>query len=192
MKQPFDAVGKNAVFALLGRVGLHDANASERFGEPAGNLRGDFSPVAEQRAQPFERRGHADGKRGEHDDADGGEPPIQIEEHAQRQHRRDESPGHLHQSRADEIADAVCVVHDARDQDARLRGIEISNRQPRDVRLHAAAHVGNGLLRGHAQHLGQGKRRGGVNQRGRAHRQRQRHEQVAATMADHFVDEVLG
>jgi hypothetical protein len=42
-------------------------------------------------------------------------------------------PYELHEAVADQIADAVGVGHDARDEDAGLRRVEIGDGQPRDV-----------------------------------------------------------
>ncbi len=179
------------ILARFSGVGLDDADAPEGLREAAGDFCGDFSALAEQRSNALERQRHADGKQGQHDDADGGQAPVQIEQHAQRDDGGHQPARHLHNAGADEIADAVRVVHDARNQDAGLRLVEVANREPRDVRLHAGAHVGDGLLRRHAQHLRQreGSRR--INQGGRPHGEGQRNQELAALMTDDLVDEVF-
>ena len=63
----------------------------------------------------------------------------------------------LHQAGADEVADAFGVAHDARQQDAGLRRIEVAHRQAHDLGLHPLAHVGDRPLRGHAEDLRQPK-----------------------------------
>ena len=68
-EQPVRALREDELLALLGRVGLDDADAAERFGEPAGDLRVDLAALAEQRPQPLERRRHAAAERAEDDDA---------------------------------------------------------------------------------------------------------------------------
>ena len=50
---------EHELLALLGGVRLDDADAAERFGEPAGHLGVDLAALAEQRPQPLERRRHA-------------------------------------------------------------------------------------------------------------------------------------
>ena len=57
-EQPVRALREHELFALLGRVGLDDADAAERFGEPAGHLGVDLAALAEERPQPLERRRH--------------------------------------------------------------------------------------------------------------------------------------
>ena len=87
------------------------------------------------------------------DERDERQPPVQIEEIPERRDGRHDAAGELHQAGADEISDAFGVGHDARDEHAGLRRIEVADRQPRDVRLDAAAHVGDGALRGNAENL---------------------------------------
>ena len=50
-EQPVRALGEDDLFALLRGVALDDADAAERFGEPAGDLRVDLAALAEQRPQ---------------------------------------------------------------------------------------------------------------------------------------------
>ena len=71
--------------------------------------------------------------------------------------RRDDAADQLHQAGADEVPDALGVVHDARDQHAGLGRVEVADRQPRDVLLDRPAHLGDRALRCDAQHLRQGK-----------------------------------
>ena len=101
---------------------------------------------------------HPDGEYREHDDADERELPVQVEQHAERDDGGHQAPGQLHDAGADEVADAVRVVHDARNQDAGLRRIEIADRQARHVHLHALPHVGDRALRGDTEHLRQRER----------------------------------
>ena len=49
-EQAVRALGEHQLFALLGGVGLDDADAAERFGEAAGDFRVDLAALAEQRA----------------------------------------------------------------------------------------------------------------------------------------------
>ena len=83
-------------------------------------------------------------------------------------HRRQDRAGQLHEAGADEIPDAFRVGHDARNQDAALRRVEVPDRQAHDVRFDVLAHVGDGALRGDAENLRVGERRGRVDERGRA------------------------
>ena len=49
-----DAAREDELLALLGGVGLDDADAAERLGEPAGDLGVDLAALAEERPQPRE------------------------------------------------------------------------------------------------------------------------------------------
>ena len=51
-EQAVRALREDQLLALLGRVRLDDADAAERFGEPAGDLGVDLAALAEQRPQP--------------------------------------------------------------------------------------------------------------------------------------------
>ena len=53
----------------------------------------------------------------------------------------------------DQVADALGVGHDSRDQDTGLCGIEVADRQPRDVPLDTLPHFGDGALGRDTQHL---------------------------------------
>ncbi len=192
VKQVEHAGRKYPVLALLGDVGLDDPNAAERFAEPARNPRGDLAALAEERTKPAERDNHPGGEQHEHHDADERELPVQIEKDGQRDDRRHQPSDQLHETRAHQVPDAIRVVHHARDQHAGLRRIEIARGKPRDVPLHAHAHVRNGLLGGDAEHLRERKRRCRIDERGGARRGCERDQQVGAAPADHVVDEELG
>ena len=104
------------------------------------------------------------------DDRGERQPPVQIEQVRERRDRGDDAAGELDQAGADEIPDPFGVVHDAREQLARLRRVEVADRQPGDVLLDLPPHVGDGALRRHAEHLRQGEGRDRLHQRGRAGR----------------------
>ena len=101
------ALGEHELLALLRRVGLDDADAAERFGEPAGHLGVDLAALAEQRPQALERRRHAAAERAEHEDRDRRQLPVQIDEDAQRHDRGQDRAGQLHEAGADEVPDAL-------------------------------------------------------------------------------------
>ncbi len=134
-EQPVDALGEDELFALLGGVGLDDPDAAERLVQPAGDLGVDLAALAEERPQAVEGERHRAAERGQRDERREREPPVQIEEDAERDHGGDDAAGELDEAGADEVADAFGVRHDARDQDAGLRRVEIADRQPGDVRL---------------------------------------------------------
>ena len=112
------------------------------------------------------------------DDRDRGQLPVEVEEDDERHDRREDRAGQLHETRADQIADAFGVGHDARNQDAALGRVEVADRQAHDVRLDVLAHVGDRALRGDAQHLRVGERRDDVDDRRRAGRHGQLRQQI--------------
>ena len=144
---------EDQLLALLRRVGLDDADAAERLVQPAGHFRVDLAALAEERPEPLERQRHRAAEGGERDDGDRRQAPVQIEEIRERGNGGDDAADELDETDADQVPDAFRVGHDARDQNAGLRRIEVADRQPRDVRLDPPPHVGDGALRGHAEHL---------------------------------------
>ena len=191
-EQAVRALGEDDLLALLGGVGLDDADAAERLGEAAGDFGVDLAAFAEQRPERPERVGHPAAEDAEHDQRDRREPPVQPEQHAHAEDGRDQATGELHESGADEVPDAVGVRHDARDEDAGLGGVEVAHRQPHHVRLHALAHVGDGALRRDAEDLREPERGDGLDHRRRAGRQGERQQQVGAVIANNLVDQPLG
>ena len=117
--------------------------------------------------------------------------PVQVEEDAERDDGRDDAARQLDEPVADDVPDAFGVGHDARDEDAGLRRVEVADRQARDVRLDAPAHVGDRALRRHAEHLRQRERRHRLDQRRGPGSQRQRHEQIRSAFPDDVVDQEL-
>ena len=186
------ALREDELFALLRGVGLDDADAAERFGQAAGDFGVDLAAFAEQRTQPLERQRHAAAEDRQRDDRGERQAPVQIEQVRERGDRGDDAAGELDEAGADEIPDPFGVVHDAREQLARLRRVEVADRQPGDVLLDLPPHVGDRALRRHAQHLRQRERRDRLHERRRAGRERQRHQQIRAPLSGDIVDEVLG
>ena len=78
-EQPVRALREHELLALLGGVGLDDADAAERLGEPAGDLGVDLAALAEQRPQPLERRRHPAAEGAEDDERDDRQLPVQVE-----------------------------------------------------------------------------------------------------------------
>ena len=157
-EQTVRALGEDQFLALFSRVGLDDADAAERFAEPAGDFGVDLAALTKERAKPLERRRHAAAERAQDDDRDGGQPPVQVEQDAKRHDGGQDRAGQLHQARADQVPDAFGVGHDARDQDAALRRVEVADGQAHDVRFDVFAHVGDRALRGDAENLRVGER----------------------------------
>ena len=185
------ALGEDQLFALLGRVGLHDAHAAERLGEAAGYFGVDLAALAEQWAQALERHGHAGAERAEHQHGDGGQLPVEIQQDDQRQQCREDRSGELHQAGTDQVPDAFGIGHDARDEDAGLRRVEVADRQAHHVRFDVLAHLGDGALRGYAEHLRQRERRDRLDERRGRGRHGQLRQQIPLIAQDHVVHQKL-
>ena len=70
-EQPMGAAREHQLLALLGGVGLDDADAAEAFGEASGHFGVDLAALAEERPQSLEGHRHAAAEGAEHDDGDG-------------------------------------------------------------------------------------------------------------------------
>ena len=120
------------------------------------------------------------------------QPPVQVEQDAERDDGRQDRAGQLHQAGADQVPDAFGVGHDARDEDAGLGRVEVADRQAHDVRFDVLAHVGDRALRGDAQHLRVARTTSPASTSvARAGGQRQLRQQVPVLLADHVVHQVL-
>ena len=191
-EQRIGPAGEHQPLAPFGAVGLDDANPAERLPQAAGHVGVQLAAVPKQRPQLGERVRHAAAEARQDEDRDQREPPVQVEQHPQRNRRRHEPADELHQTRADQVADALGVRHDARDQDAALGRVEVADRKPQDIRLHGAPHVGNGALGGDAEQLRQAKPGDGLDERGTAGRERQGQQQLGVMLIDDPVDDPLG
>ena len=105
--------------------------------------------------------------------------------------RRQDAAGDLDEPGPDEVAESLGVGHDPGEERARLRLVEVGDRQPADVALDPAAHFGDRALRGLAEDLGQRERRDRLDERRAAGGQDEHAEELAAALADHLVEEEL-
>ena len=186
------ALREDQLFALLGGVRLDDADAAERFGEAAGDLGVDLAALAEERTQAVERHRHPAAERAEDHDRYAREAPVQIEEDAERDDGGDDRSGELHEAGADEVPDPFRVRHDARDQDAGLRRVEIADRQAHHVRLDVLPHFGDGALRGDAKDLGVAERGRRLDECGGADGERDVRQELPPVLCHHFVHQPFG
>ncbi len=177
-EQPVRALREHQLLALLRRVGLDDAHAAERLGEASRHFRVDLPALAEERPQPLESERHAGPERAQDDDRDRGQLPVQIDQYAEGEDRRENRPGELHQPGADQIPDAFGVGHDARDEHAGLGRVEVADRQPHHVGFDLLAHLGDGALRRDAEHLRERERRHQFDERRSAGGHREAREQL--------------
>ena len=97
----------------------------------------------------------------------------------------------MHQSRSYKVSDALGVGHDARDEHARLGGVEVLDRQPRDVLLNTFAHLGDRALGSDTKHLREAERTDCLNQGCHTHGDRQRQKQITPVLDDDFINQVL-
>ena len=109
----------------------------------------------------------------------------------QRENRGHQPADELDQAGADEIADALDVAHDARNQDAGFVGVVKGDRQTADVGLHLTAQVGDHFLRGFREELGQSERGEALNDGGAKDAQNDGSQQLDLLLADDIVHEIL-
>ena len=79
-EQPVNAGREHQLFALLRGVGLDDADAADRLGQPSGHFGVDLAALAEDRTDRPERVPHRRAERQQHDERDERERRVQIEE----------------------------------------------------------------------------------------------------------------
>ena len=111
---------KGDLLALLSGVGLDDANAAQRFGQPSRERRGYLTALAEQRSEPREgvRQGRAESP--EHHNCDGSQTPVKPEKNTESYGRGNKASHQLDQAGADQVTNALRVVHDSRNELADL------------------------------------------------------------------------
>ncbi len=116
-------------------------------------------------------------------------PPVEPEQHAERDRRRHEPAQQLHDAGADQVPDPFGVGHDPGDQHPGLGRVEVAHRQAQQVLLHRLSQVGDRPLRRDAHDLRQPERGRRLHQRREAHRERQFAQQVHAVLRQDAVDE---
>ncbi len=96
--------------------------------------------------------------------------PVMSTADAQQHHQRDDgrhqAADEIHQARADQIAHAFDVGHDARYQHAALVGVVIADREASDVLLDFLAQLGDQSLAGFREQLRQGEGSDALDERG--------------------------
>ena len=186
------AAGEDDLFALLRRVDLHHARAAHRLTESPRDLGLDLGPLTEDRAQLRERVRHHAAEDREEPERERREEPVEPEQIAERDRRREHPANEVDDPRADQVADALGVVHDAVDQHAALRRVEEADREAQDPRLHAATQVGDRALCRHRDHLRERERAGCLQHRRDPRRPCDRREQVESFIPQHLVNDPLG
>src|ERR1051326_6592024 len=171
-------------------IPFYDPNPPERLRQTAGHVGVDLAALAKQRPQPRKRVRHPPAEQREDQDRERGELPVQPEQHAQRDGRRDQAADELDQPRPNEIPNAFGVGHDARNQDAGLRRVEVGDGQAQHERLNRLAHLGDRALRRDAEDLRERKRADRLHDRRDADRQRDQSQQVGPMLADDLVDQI--
>ena len=192
VQQPADPFGKNRLFPLFRVVALDHAHTAQRLCEPACNLGVDLSAFAKNGTDC--RECLVQGNRETEQRADGDERHLRTgaEQQNQRDPGSENSAGEINQTRAQQIAHAFNITHDARNQIPGLVAVVKSHRQARNVRLHLLPQLGYESLCRFRQQLSQRKRRHALNQCGREHEQDQRPQLLNVMFVDDRVDQELG
>ena len=185
------ALREGVLLAAFGGVRLHHANAGDALDQSAGDLGVELAALAEDRPQPGEGVRHPAAENEEQDGGHRGEAPVEEHQPGEGDRGRHGPADELHQAGADQVADPFGVAHHARDELPGLGRVEGADRQADEVRLHGAAHLGDGALCRDAEDLRDAERRGGLHHGGGANGGGQRPEQRAVAAGDHDVDQLL-
>ena len=172
LQQALDAGGEDLVLARLGVVALDHAHAAQRFGEASGDLGVDAAALAEDGADGAEGLLQAQSEDQQEAEGDGGHDRADADQHGEGDDGGEQSADEVDEAGADEVAHALDVGHDARDQRADLGGVEVLQRQAADVLLHAVAEFGDEALGGLGERLREGEGCGTLHDGGRAARLR--------------------
>ena len=190
-KQAVDAAREHDLLALLDRIRLDDTDAPEGFVEPPRDRGIDLPALPENRPQPSEGKRHANAKGHQDQEGDRRQLPIQIKEDDEGDGCGDETTTQVHEPSADQVPDPFSIGHDPRDEDTRLCGVEVTDRQARHMRLHLFADLHDGTLGCKAQHLRERERGDGLHERGRSSRQGERHQEVGTLVDVDLIDQKL-
>jgi len=147
-KQPVHAFTKDARLAVLGVIALHHTHATERFRQPACHFRGDAPALAKDGANCLERLLQNQHKQNHDAKNDQGHVAAAIQQKTKDQQSREQPTHKLHQPRADQVPNALDVVHDARYEHTRSVRIIKAHRRPAHVALHPLAQISDHALRG--------------------------------------------
>jgi hypothetical protein len=189
IEQPLHAAGEDLGFARFGMIALHHAHAAERFRQPAGHVRVDLAALAENRADLGEGHLHDVGERQDERRGEARHRRTDGHQHAQRDQRRHQSAHEIQEAGSDQIAHALDVGHDARDQHSAFVRVVIGHREQADVLLHFLAELRDEPLAGFREQLRQGERGDALDQ-GRAHDgQHEWRQQPGLALADHVIDQ---
>src|SRR5579863_3560070 len=134
---------ENFLFAIFRVVALDHADTSERLREPARDLSIDLAAFAKDGTNRAKGFVEGYGKKQQESEGDASHDRADAEQHNQRDAGGYQTADQIHQSSANQVANAFDIAHDARDQYATLGRIMERNRQPANMRLYFLAKVGD-------------------------------------------------
>ena len=111
-----------------------------------------------------------------------------LQQDHQRYQRLQNAADEFGEARADEIAHAFHVAHDARDESAALGGVVIGHGEAADVLLHLAAQLRDQALAFLGEQLGERERGDRLDDGGAEDHQHERREQVVLVLIDDVVE----
>ena len=94
-EEPVHAARKDELLAAFCRVGLHQPDTAHGLREAARHFGIDLAALAEDRPEPLEGDDHPGAEDDDDDERDGGELPVEPEEHAERERGREEATDEL-------------------------------------------------------------------------------------------------
>ena len=115
VQQPHDALRKYALLAGFGAITLYDADAAERFGEPAGDFGVDLAALPKNRADGLKSLFQRECKAGEKSESKQRHHGADLEQDYEGNGSGDQATHEIDQAGPYQVANAFDVGHDARD-----------------------------------------------------------------------------
>ena len=186
------ACGEDRGLARLGLVGLHDAHAGQRLGEAARHLGVDPAPLTEDRPEHLHRAVDDEPERAERHDRQQRHALAQAQHDRERERRGQQPAKQLDETGADQVLEALDVVHDPRHQLAGLSRVVERHGQPAHVLLDPDAHLRDQPLRGFRDELDERVGADSLERRGTEHPEHEWPQPLDPPAPDHVVDEEAG
>ncbi len=124
-------------------IALDHANAAERFGQASGHLSIDLRAFAEDGPDGLERLLQDDGEDQKDDEGEQRHLRTDVQQPGKREDSGQNAADKVDDAGADEVAHALDVAHDARDEGTGAVLVVERNRKATDMLLHLHAQIGD-------------------------------------------------
>ena len=189
-EQTLHAAREHPRFAILGVIALDDAHAAQRLGQTSGDFRVDLAAFAEDGAHGLESFAQDEPEYQHDGERNSRHQRTDPDQHDQRDDGRQYAADELDHAGADQVAHALDVRHDARNQLAGLVRIVVGDGQPADMLLDLAAQFGDEFLARDGKQLSERKGCDALDRRRAHYRERQWQQQRALVLIDHVIDQI--